>query len=304
MLALKAKDTLMENLLFIKELIEKKYYQKNRKSLSLRFKFLVPLIIVYRRVERYFKDYKLEKALSRTILDANSSSEYYVLHKHSSPLMRKLGDDTNNELLQKSKIRNLEIAAQSLNGLVINPGETFSLWEALGGSPNKKKGYQNGMLLSQGKVVSGVGGGLCQMSNLLYWLVLHTNLEVIERHHHSLDVFKDSGRTVPFGTGATIFFPTLDLRFRNNSNHSVILNVYLTETQLVGKLLAQEKESTYKYHIYDSHNEYYKYKGTFYRFNKVHREKILHGKVEETALLYENLFPTLYTPDNFVQINT
>lgn len=292
----------MENLLFVKEIIEKKYHQKSRKSLSLRFKFLVPLIIIYRRMERYFNDYGLEKACSKVKLDGNISNEYYVLHKHSSPLMRKLGNDKNTELLQKSKIKNLEIAAQNLNGLIILPGETFSLWEALGGPPTKKKGYQHGILLSQGKVVSGIGGGLCQMSNLLYWIILHTNLEVIERHHHSLDVFKDSGRTVPFGTGSTIFFPTLDLRFKNNYKHSIILNIYLTETQLVGRFLVQEKESKYKYHIYDSHNGYYKYKDTFYRFNRVHREKILDGQIEETTLLYENLFPTLYIPDNFVEI--
>lgn len=292
----------MENLLYIKEIIEKKYYQKSRKSLSLRFKFLVPLIIIYRRAERYFKDFVLEKAVSKTKLDKNTLNDYYVLHKHSSPLMRKLGDDKNNELLQKSKINNLEIAARNLNGLTIRPGEMFSLWEALGGSPTRKKGYREGILLSQGKVVAGIGGGLCQISNLLYWLALHTDLEVTERHHHSLDVFKDSGRTVPFGTGATIFFPTLDLRFRNNYKHSIVLHVYLTETQLVGRFLAKEKESRYKYHIYDSHNEYYRYKGTFYRFNRVHRGKILDGKVEETTLLYENLFPTLYTPESFVDI--
>lgn len=292
----------MENLLFVKDIIEKKYYQKSRRSLSLRFKFLVPFIIIYRRMERYVNDYGLDKAHSKVKLDENISNEYYVLHKHSSPLMRKLGNDKNTELLQKSKIKNLEIAAQSLNGIRILPGETFSLWESLGGPPTKKKGYQQGMLLSQGKVVSGIGGGLCQMSNLLYWLILHTDLEVVERHHHSLDVFKDSGRTVPFGTGSTIFFPTLDLRFRNNYKHSIILNIYLTETQLVGRFLVQEKESKYKYHVYDSHNGYYKYKDTFYRFNRVYREKILDGQIEETTLLYENLFPTLYIPDNFVEI--
>ena len=50
-----------------------------------------------------------------------------------------------------------------------------------------------------GEVKTSIGGGICQLANLLYWMALHTPLEVIERHHHSFDPFPDSGRTLPFG---------------------------------------------------------------------------------------------------------
>lgn len=291
-----------EEVAYIAGAIEKKYHQEIRKSLSLRYGFLVPCILIYRRIERYLKDFGIEIAASRLRLNEETVHKHYVLHRHSSPLMRKLGDDKNNQYLQKSKITNLKIAAKCLNGLFIQPGETFSLWASLGGSPTKRKGYQQGILLSRGKVVGGIGGGLCQMSNLLYWLALHSDMEVVERHHHSLDVFKDSGRSVPFGTGATIFFPTLDLRFKNSYKHAVVLQVYVTETQLVGKLLVEEKEYRHKYHVYEEGQKYFKYKGAFYRYNRVYRDMILDGAVEKTEFLYENIFPTLYTPEQFIDI--
>ena len=50
----------------------------------------------------------------------------------------------------------------------------------------------------------GVGGGLCQMANMIHWLILHTPLEVTELHHHSDALFPDVKRRVPFGTGTSI----------------------------------------------------------------------------------------------------
>lgn len=292
----------MEDKEYIKRKIESQFFSEKRKSLSLRFPFLVPYILFYRKWERFLKDFGIIKASSYKNLNKDCLKDFYVLHRHSSPLLRKLGDDKSHDVLQKSKIKNLEIASKKVNGLCIKPGETFSFWGALGGSPTKRKGYQDGILLSAGKVVPGIGGGLCQMSNLLYWLILHTDLEVVERHHHSLDVFKDSGRTVPFGVGATVFFPVLDLRFKNTYNHPIIITMEVTDTQLVGKFLIEEKESLYKYHLYDKDSQYYNYKDTFFRYNKVFREKIVYGSVVDTEFLYENIFPTLYVPDTYVQL--
>ena len=60
------------------------------------------------------------------------------------------------------------------------------------------------MLLKNGTVQYGCGGGLCQLSNLIFWMTLHTPLEVKERHRHGYDVFPDSNRTQPFGSGAIV----------------------------------------------------------------------------------------------------
>lgn len=89
--------------------------------------------------------------------------------------------------LQHNKIKNLEIATARLNGIVINPGETFSYWKLIG-NPTRRKGYVDGMVLFYGGFKHDIGSGLCQLSNLIYWMTLHTPLEDTERHRHSYDV--------------------------------------------------------------------------------------------------------------------
>ena len=81
------------------------------------------------------------------------------------------------------------------------------------------------MQLSQGKVTVGVGGGLCPLANLIHWMGLHSPLQLTERHHHSFDPFPDEGRVLPFGSGASLFYNYVDLRFRNPTDQTLQLMV-------------------------------------------------------------------------------
>jgi vancomycin resistance protein VanW len=184
------------------------------------------IIYTYKRyLEWYFGNVKFSKNI------VNGSLPYTVF-KHQTPLLRQLKDV--DMWLQHNKIKNLEIATARLNGIVINPGETFSYWKLIG-NPTHRKGYVDGMVLFYGGFKHDVGGGLCQLSNLIYWMTLHTPLEVTERHRHSYDVFPDSNRTQPFGSGATCAYNYLDLRIYNPTQQAYQLNVYLTEDDLVGE---------------------------------------------------------------------
>ncbi|MCK9911052.1 VanW family protein, partial [Microbacteriaceae bacterium K1510] len=82
---------------------------------------------------------------------------------------------------------------------------------------------------------SGVGGGLCQLSNLIYWMTLHTPLTVTERYRHSYDVFPDAERTLPFGSGATCYYNYLDLQISNLTEQPFQLQIALTESHLAGE---------------------------------------------------------------------
>ena len=113
----------------------------------------------------------------------------YLVFTHKTPLFRQLKDVE--MWLQHNKVKNLEIASQKINGILIKPGETFSYWRLIG-KPTKRKGYVDGMILFYGKIMTGIGGGLCQLSNLIYWMTLHSPLTVTERYRHSYDVFPDS----------------------------------------------------------------------------------------------------------------
>ena len=74
------------------------------------------------------------------------------------------------------------------------------------------------MRLSNGEASAGVGGGICQLANLLHWMFLHSPLTVVERSEHSFDPFPDNGRVLPWGVGCSIVYNYVDLVVRNDTD--------------------------------------------------------------------------------------
>ena len=160
-----------------------------------------------------------------------------VQASHATPLLRQLrGEEM---VWQENKVTNLKLAAARLDGLILNPGETFSYWRLIG-KPTARKGYKEGMVLFLGRIGGDIGGGLCQLSNLIFWMTLHTSLTVTERYRHSHDVFPDSNRTQPFGSGATCAYPHRDLMIRNDTEQTWQLCLRVTQTHLEGEWRAAE----------------------------------------------------------------
>lgn len=171
--------------------------------------------------------------------------------------------------LQKNKVKNLTIASKKLDGIVIYPGEIFSFWNIVG-NPTKKKGYIEGLTISSGNLKTGIGGGLCQMANLIHYLVLHTPLEVVELHHHTDALFPDVKRRVPFGTGTSIVYKNLDYRFKNNSKYPIQLRVWLDDTFLFGELRCEiDLDKTYR--LVEEDHHFSKEDGIYYRNSNVFR---------------------------------
>jgi vancomycin resistance protein VanW len=160
------------------------------------------------------------------------------------------------------------------------------------------------MELSFGQAKAGIGGGLCQISNLIHWLVLHSPLTVTERHHHSFDPFPDEGRVLPFGSGATIFYNYLDYQFTNNTNDTYQLNLWFSEKCLEGELRI-DKELDIAYHVIEKGHKFLKIDNVFFRKNEIWREKILKfqgGKVIDEELITKNFARVAYIPENFEEI--
>lgn len=190
-----------------------------------------------------------------------------VVKRHSSPIMRTLhGVDPQ---LQRNKADNLRLAAARLNGLVIRPGESFSFWRLVG-DPSEKRGYKEGLVIDKGQISRGIGGGLCQLANLIHWLVLNSPLTVTELHHHSDALFPDSGRRVPFGTGTSVFYKNVDYRFKNTTDRPVQLLIWLTDTELFGELRSTEAYP-YIYRITEDNQGFTEEEGVFYRVSQVYR---------------------------------
>lgn len=194
----------------------------------------------------------------------------YIIYKHNSLIRRKLGNV--NMELQENKAKNLSIAAPKISGIIIYPGETFSFWHLVGRCL-EKDGYKEGLTIASGKPSHGIGGGMCQLSNLIHWMILHTDMEITEHHHHDqIDLFPDFKRVIPFGTGTSIMYNYLDYRFKNTTNITYQLIIYVTEEYLCGELRANQRQD-YKYHISAENVFFSKEKDGVYRNGEVYREK-------------------------------
>jgi vancomycin resistance protein VanW len=119
------------------------------------------------------------------------------------------------------------------------PGARLS-WRDEVGPPLLQRGFAPGPELHDGVLTAGVGGGACQVANLLLYLAVHAGLDVLERHRHAFDLFPDDHRDVPFGLGATVFWPTLDLVLRNPHPYPLHLGLAVRDGHLHGALTAPQ----------------------------------------------------------------
>ena len=209
----------------------------------------------------------------------------YIWKGDTKVILRKLnGVDMN---LQKNKVVNLKLASKKIDGIIVNPGEEFSFWNLVGNA-TKRKGYVEGLVISNSKMKKGVGGGLCQMANMIHWLVLHTPLTVTELHHHSDALFPDEKRRVPFGTGTSISYKALDYRFKNTTPYPIQIRVWLDDKFLYGEIRSNV-ELKEKYKIVEEDNYYAKaVDGKFYRNSKVYRiimDKETHEEKKKELIL-------------------
>lgn len=215
--------------------------------------------------------------------------------QHSSILLREL---KNLDMqLQHNKIENLKIALRNMNQVLIKPGETFSFWN-LTGNPSKSRGFKKGMVLENGQVRSGYGGGLCQLANLIYWMAIHSPLTVTERWRHSFDVFPDVNRTIPFGCGATVSYNYIDLQIKNNTQEDFQFHLWLTEKDLCGEIRSA-KGSPYRYEIVErNHRIQQEISGHYSRHNQIFRNVFdkKTGALLQEELLTENHALMMYSP--------
>ena len=245
------------------------------------------------RFERRASDVLRRVRFARTI---DHDPFAVVLVRHASILRRRLQDV--DPALQESKIVNLRLAAATIDGLVIQPGETFSLWNRVG-PPVARRGYTDGLILRGGRVAVGIGGGLCQLSNLVYWMALHTPLTVVEHHHHGFDPFPDVGRVLPFGSGATIFYSYGDLRLRNSTEQPIQLLARVGDRRLHGAI-ATDRAWPLAYHVEEEGHRFVReVDGRVYRENELWRRVVERrtGATLERSLLARNHALVAYEVD-------
>lgn len=234
---------------------------------------------------------------SREKFAAQKSSDLLpnVVKGHTSVLVRRLeGVDMR---LQENKVTNIALAAAKINGIIVRPGETFSFWRTVGKTA-EKQGYKEGLVIHRGgKLGSGIGGGLCQMANMVHWLVLNSPLTVTELHHHSDALFPDERRQVPFGTGTSVLNNYIDYRFKNTTDQTVQLVTWIEDGELCGELRS-ERQYPCRYKLYEEDNRFVEENGKWYRLSKVWRSVIDRATGEELRreLILDNHSLVMYDP--------
>ena len=129
------------------------------------------------------------------------------------------------------RTRNIELSAQSINDLILGPGDRF-YYNLVVGERTEARGYQKALEIVNKEFVEGIGGGICQTSSTLYNAVDKAGLEILELHHHSKSV-----GYVPEKRDATVSYGGYDFKFMNNKEFPVLLKVLVDSEK--GKITVQ-----------------------------------------------------------------
>ena len=241
-----------------------------------------------RHIKNFRGNDKFAKRLSNDKLDN-------VVYSHSSNLIKK-GKGVEPQL-QRNKAVNIDLACKKINGIIIHPGEVFSFW-GLVGKTTKRKGYMDGRVIEKNKLKPGIGGGLCNLSNTIHLLVLHSPLTVTEFHMHSDALAPDEGKRVPFSAGTSVNYNYQDYRFRNDTDQDVQLLVWCENDKLFAELRS-EKAFPWSYEIVEENHHFKKEKEKFYRNSKIYRNiyDIESGKLLNKELILNNHSEVMFDYD-------
>ncbi|NPV85302.1 MAG: hypothetical protein HPY45_04765 [Anaerolineae bacterium] len=134
-----------------------------------------------------------------------------------------------------TRVQNIITAASKFHGLLVAPGETFSMAQAMG-EVTLDNGYAEALIIYGGQTVKGVGGGVCQVSTTLFRAAFFSGFPIVERYPHAYRVYyyeKTAGNTINerlAGLDATVFVPVVDFRFTNDTPYWLLMETYVSPT--------------------------------------------------------------------------
>lgn len=216
----------------------------------------------------------------------------HMIAEFKTPLIKKgKGIDP---ALQYNKAKNIQLACDKLNGIEIKPGQIFSFWKLVG-NPSKRNGYLEGRILKRGVLTGGIGGGLCNLANIIHRLVLQSPLKVVEFHSHSDALAPDGPVRVPFSSGTSVTYNYLDYRFENTTKQTFQLMLWCEDEHLFAELRT-DKEVPYTYKIVEEDHRFIKEGTKYFRKSKIYKEtndKITQ-KLIDKELVLDNSSEVMY----------
>ena len=136
-----------------------------------------------------------------------------------------------------ARLQNIETAAQQFYGLLIPPNTTFSMGDVLS-DISLDNGYAEALIIYNGRTITGVGGGVCQVSTTLFRTAFFAGYPIVERHAHAFRVFYYEQRpgmgtdNALAGLDATVYFPLVDLKFTNDRPTWLLMETYFHRDEM------------------------------------------------------------------------
>lgn len=189
---------------------------------------------------------------------------------------------------QDNKKVNIIVASKKLNGLIIKPGEIFSFWKVLG-KVSERKGFKDGRILYNKKLITWIGGGLCNLANAIHNVILLSPLDVTEFHSHSDALAPDQWTRKPFSSGTSVSYNYIDYRFKNNTD-SVFQLIVCVEEDLLHIHLKSDKTCYNNYKLIEENHHFKQKDGKFYRISQIYVETSYkeNGKILNKKLVLDN----------------
>ncbi|MEG0283373.1 MAG: VanW family protein [Erysipelotrichales bacterium] len=252
----------------------------SRILLSEVFPFLLPLRIKQKKLF-FYNELEHDDNTYASIINQEKLG-YCAYHNKSLLINENSGADIK---YQYNKVHNLKICSKTMNKILIKPNETFSFWWLA--KNHKQYGeYKPGLNLIKGKLSEVEGGGLCQLSNLLYDLFLHSPLDIVERKAH------DSVSIAPtnslLGVDATLNEGWIDLKVKNRTPYTFQVNLSFDEDYIYGSLNV-DTDLKVKYEIYNSKNEVVKNDGLYFHSYTLNRRLVHNDRTISDDILYSEL---------------
>ncbi len=132
------------------------------------------------------------------------------------------------------RTQNIRLACQQINGYILKPGETFS-YNKVVGQRTEARGFMPAGAFVGNDTVQEIGGGVCQVASTLYYCTLQAELEVVERTEHRFSPWY-----IPWGLDATVYWGSLDYRFRNNTNYPIRIDAEVVGGNVIVKFVGTE----------------------------------------------------------------
>lgn len=133
--------------------------------------------------------------------------------------------------LHEGRTNNVRIACEKVNGTLLLPGETFS-FNTVVGKRTYEAGFMDAPIFDTGELVDGIGGGICQVSSMLYMAAVRADLQINERHYHQFVV-----NYAPPGEDATVYYGKLDFRFTNSTDYPLLIECRIEDDVVTVRLM-------------------------------------------------------------------